>query len=1056
MWFTSYEVNTPPAVCIDPVGANTAKSMEDTRKDTKIFADRKNYPIPENTRANPADRVKRYRQGIYWTAGEERVGVLSSEKFKKSASLLIHCVLSSLYGETVTLKPYDVNDLLKEKKLPGREHFIREIVKALYGDDKEDKPKMQMDRDKIICICRSTEIIGLLSSTGPIPDTKNGDALSFLELPAINPEEVGLGTMIASLSEPNKKLLKFWLTDNEFVGKTYLYKEIYDRLKDVEDSPDVIKKTFAFDDTIPGIRNFPRLKEYNDEKLLDSITLTPISDEKAVFGYDMSAWGEKDMPALMTKIDELCYTFIPPLTEKAVKWTKDENFVIKSISKREVVDEEKLVSVTICCNIAVDIFTIKINKKYENERIRYIKSLPSFSIYGPAPKFGWIALREIVPEQLKPCPLVNEVEIILNGLEDIKCDIEFTRIEKNYSLYCGEIPEWLGISGNGIFLGGLPLRVDPKAEHQDWDNKKSPAFIHTKPMPRKDMQVAVDIGSSRSVVLFWADGMNENEINSTLIEKDQILSIYLSAVKDDKADVEFENLFFQPEKQDKAVSGKTQMGVLTTPIFERKNDKNLLLYRSGKLITLDPKTISDASGRTIISDIKSKLMESKNEMHLLIQGLLVMIMDRSLHMGCSNIKIRVAYLTEQYGTMNEIWTKAINGIKEEMPGLFDPESKINISIDDPELVLPESLAIANRFCRVSDFTAGSGLALVDIGDLSTDIALFENTDAASQDVDKGFIDIEFKDNISVRFAGNRIILQSIWDYIYYNKAEFKDVFEIAKKNTDIGKIVANLEEELKNRTEKKSVILNEEVRHNLLCLIDRLKEKLPADLVNLFDIGYLTEVIILKRLIEQLPVGSGKFNIHLYGGGSSLFKGNGDDFNWDKVLNGRECETTNKSSESDVLAYGLFKDDRGIAVHEKIKKASESELALAKAGGKSQQSLKIPGPKELKQGYIQFLKDAKKIKNWTFIDKNGRTKPDNFYQAFNIKKENDSSDEPIINLDLWTKNLDRALEFAIACKTNDKEIFKALFAYHMAYSSVVAYYNANCKTSSSEKTLEKR
>ena len=144
MWLTSYIDNSGNTAPIAKLDVNTERGISTTSIKTENFAESdENVKIPENTRANPADRIKRYREGISWEhAPDSRRDVLSSEMFKKSASLFIHCVLSPVYGEPVSMEIYNVIEM-RDRRFPGREFFVSEIVKTLYGDG---------GNDTIICI----------------------------------------------------------------------------------------------------------------------------------------------------------------------------------------------------------------------------------------------------------------------------------------------------------------------------------------------------------------------------------------------------------------------------------------------------------------------------------------------------------------------------------------------------------------------------------------------------------------------------------------------------------------------------------------------------------------------------------------------------------------------------------------------------------------------------------------------------------------------------------------------------------------------------------------
>jgi hypothetical protein len=358
------------------------------------------------------------------------------------------------------------------------------------------------------------------------------------------------------------------------------------------------------------------------------------------------------------------------------------------------------------------------------------------------------------------------------------------------------------------------------------------------------------------------------------------------------------------------------------------------------------------------------------------------------------------------------------------------------------MYLPESLAIANRLKHDGDFQAVSGAALVDIGDFSTDIALYLKDFKESPDV-------ELKKNISVLFAGRQILLQPIWDYLQFSRARVDSLFVSA--NDDEKQAIKRLEAELEKQRREKTGNMPENVRRDLLCLMNRFmdrfklkKENIPPALQNLFDICYLTEVIILKRLLKNLPGTGGGFDIHLFGGGSSLIKEQTTGgFNWNAVF-GKDwhCVTHNRSDEGNKLASGLL-----IKIQDDLKSASEQaekdankyeEESHNRSAAKS-----VPSDEELKRGYIRFLKNAQALKQWTVMDSNDSRV--NTGRLFNIKKPDKNSPGEIDNINLWKEFYPGSLEFAMAGSTDDKEIIMTLFAYKMAYSSAVAFYSRGRK-----------
>ncbi|MDR3341678.1 MAG: hypothetical protein LBT14_02615 [Treponema sp.] len=989
---------------ISKFGLDTAADgMRNCYEETCKYAEKGGNPPPDNTRSKSADRIARFREGISWGNIEDnRERILNSAMFKQSAILFIQCVLSVVYGERVTIKIYSVEELNNTgERYPGRQYFLASMKEALYGRD---------PRNEIIGICHRQALVGLLSSAGPIPVAEN--RFSLLEKPIDETQD--LNAILRGLNAQDKRILMFWLANNErIVTQCDLYTEIQRILIIEENVPAAdfaeIEQSLEIDLLNPGITGFLRFREHGEEMLLDRITLVPIRDDKAQFGYNL--------PPLWRKHDDLFYVFLPPLNREAIESSRGDNFTIKSIEKlgQHKLENENLVSITICCVMEVNHLIRTVCRSYTKEQIRYIKNFPSLSVYGPAPKSGWIARRDIPRDPEFPSPLAGQA-VEMFGLKDIEFDgLNFEDTGDHYLVYCGEIPKWLGVRINdGDWLGALPLRVLPEAKQPKWEH--IPVFIHTE-WPSGTMTVAADIGSSRSVVLFRKDGVNDQ--NDVIIEKDQILGIPLTS-SDNMADVIFGSMFFQPDKQHKEVQGKTPVGILTTNKFDREETEDLLLYKSGKLILLDPKSISAASKwyRSIISDIKAG--ENQRAMNLLTQGMLTMIVDRSLHLGCSEINIRLSYLKERYGPMKTAWNNAKNKIQQLMPEL---EGRIDIN-----MWLPESLAIANRLRKDNDLKAVSGAAIVDIGDFSTDIALYLKDFKESKD------DVKLKKNVSVLFAGRQILLQPIWDYLQFSKSNVNFIF--APVNNDDEAAINRLKTEIETRRRGRNDNMSENVRRDLLCLMDILrKENIPPALQNLFDICYLTEVIILKRLLKDIPNDTdGSFDIHLFGGGSSLIKANTNSFNWNAVL-GRTCVIHNRSQEGNKLASGLLID-----VQEDLISASEQARIDAENYVRNERPANVvPNDEELKRGYIRFLKNAQALKIWSVQDSNARRVDTG--RLFNIKRADKNSPGTIDDIILWRDLYPGSMEFAMAGSTDDKEIIITLFAYKMAYSSAVAFYS---------------
>jgi len=1091
MLLTSYKDTKMPAA-MGSMGTDTNDGMEtcyqrtcEYAKNTEKDGKKDSSLPPANIRSNSADRIKCYRKGISWVKEEDKIQVMSSDMFKQSAILLIQCVLASVYGEPVELTTYRVDNLKGGDTYPGRKFFLEDIVEALYGKEGE-KPGVEMDRNKIICIRHGQDMIGLLSSTGPIPvaDEEKHFSIPDLEIGKIEDlKHISLEAIIEKLKPQKLQILRYWLETNIDKGnECHLYKEIYGLLGEKKIKVDQgIAETLEIE-KLEGtnLYQFPQLRIYREKKLNDIIALTPIRDEKTPFGYDMGALNKDNVEfakALRIKLGNFIYAFIPPLTEEAVEFSEKDDFVIRSIiyEQQDIDKNQKVVSVVIRCCMTVKNLEISVTKTYTGGQMRYIKTFPSLSVYGPAPKSGWIVRRDVIPADQgeHAFPLVNEADGI--NIKDINFDnINLVNTEDDYQIHHGAIPVWLGVSADGVGgLGALPVRVVDERLQKDW-NKQQPVFIH-KEVPNGTITVAVDIGSSRSVVLFNHGSLKDEDFD-IMIENEQALMIPLTISPDTTGtvkDAKFAVFFFQPTMQRKQIRGKTQVGVLTSDnleeIDEKMDENAVMLYKSGKLMLMDPESISeDRIGRKIVSEIKSEGAKRQKAMDLLIQGILAMIVDRSMHLECSKINIRLAYLAETYTNMKRAWDKAKTKFKK-----INPECKI-----DFHLYLPESLAIANRIKNENGFTAGSGAALVDIGDYSTDVALFVNDDDADG------VHVKYVANTSVLFAGKHILVEPIWDYLYSiatNDGAYKEVFKIDKEviekrlkikmkesldkaknegekirilNAAIDADIADkmiklqtvgdkLDGEIKNQRAKNST-MTEDGRSCLLYLMDILnKEKLPEELDNLFDIGYLTEVVILKHLIDSIPKGHGDFNVHLFGGGSSFIKSNMDKnsdkegvFNWNAVL-GRDCATHNISDKSNKLAFGLLDD-----VADELKQAKEKAEEEALKGGKENQNestatnTKIDDG-DFRKGYIDFVKDALHLKQpgWYFHTKKDGTykEPDRVFNVVN---------DGIDNEGLWTKYYNDAKDFAKKKVGSSKntEIIKTLFAYKMAYSCAMAFY----------------
>jgi len=978
-------------------GVNTKAGMKNCAEETRKFArEADKGPPPQNTRSDAADRIRSCREAITWQSAEERNSVRGSDRYKRSVKFLIHCVLAPLYGENIRIVPLRTADLTRRKEFPGRRYFVEAILKAL------DKG----GTDILVLRNRENKIVGLLSQAGPLPGVKEDFDLPELPLDTTKSVE----EIIAALPLQGKRVLMYWLKNN---GETDCL--LYNDLKNILETRERISPSDKFLDVegiirmdpvagLSGVSSFPLLKEHGEAILCDRITVFPIGHSKARFGYDMQ-------PMYYVDSLGLSYVFLPPFSAEAIEAANMGDFSIERIDllKTDITDN-KLTSVTIRYEFLNKSFRLSDRRTYAGQQIRFIRNFPSLTIYGPVPRHGWIARRDLDTYGEYPSPLVNDSgdntgirEILFEGLE-------FQDGGDGFGLYTGEIPLWTIVrTKTGEVLGGLPLRLIPGNIEVNWVSL--PNFIHPDPA-NGTMIVAADIGSSRSAVLFHRSGDNEGEINEVFIEEGQPLGVTVATAGSQDVDINFGVMFFQPEKQLSRVEGKTPVGLLTTNSFQNEARDGVSLYHSGKIILLDPKSIAEASTKKILSDIK--VGNDKKVMYLFAQGMLTLIVDRAVHLGCSTITIRLSYLIERYHFFKTAWKDAVEKCREQWPG-------ITVQV---EMYLPESLAIANELKHGDTFKTTSGAAIVDIGDFSTDIALFMR-DGTGQ--------VALQGNVSILFAGRQIILQPIWDYLQFSGARVESLYKPdMMKSPDFKKAVKRLEEALERQKKEKKGAMPDDVRRDLLCLMSGLnRDKIPGTLRNLIDIGYLTEIVLLKRILRNTPPGEGNFDIHLFGGGSSLID---TAFDWGKVL-ARPSTITPRSSDGKVLAAGLLKE-----VHRDLNTAAGDAKKMAENydRDKEAKTRDVPTGEELREGYIRFLQNAQALKNWVFLDKDD----DKIATAriFNVKKRDKNRDGEIADTVLFSSFYDDALEFAISGSVDDQEIIKTLFAYKTAYSSVVAFY----------------
>jgi hypothetical protein len=994
------------------IGADTKAGMADCARKTRIFASEQDKnPQPQNTRSDPADRIRRFREGIGSTkmSSEDKDIARQSEFYKKSAKFLIQCILAPLYGEKIRVEPLTIEDLNRESDFPGRKFFVGAIIRALDLDNNS----IQTLRN------RAGRLVGLLSSAGPIPVVEENFDLPELE---IN-ENKTLPDIIHNLNTSDKKIMMRWLKSNTD-QRSLLCEDIKDILEKRENltSGDFsdIDELILIESTNYGVSKFPVRKEHDYEVLCDRITVLPIRDKKAPFGYDTKP--------MYLEMDSLSYVFLPPFSKKTVDSVDSQdsaalpNFTIETVGLVETEEnDKKLVSVTIRYELRNKMLKQIARKTYSGEQIRYIKNFPTLTIYGPIPENGWIVRRDLDISEI-PSPLTSG-SIENTGLKDIVFEgLEFKDTTDNYSLYFGHIPLWVSVkTRTGEMLGALPLRVVSGGGEPDWTSK--PNFIHRallndRPNPSGTIIVAADIGSSRSAILFHRSSDSDDINNEIFIDNNQLLGIPVIESMDSAADVDFGMMFFQPKNQIGTVEGKIPVGLLTTDAYHNETKESVSLFSSGKLILLDPKSIADASTRKILSDVK--VSNDTKQMMLFAQGLLTLIVDRAVHLQCSNIELRLAYLKERYDFFKNAWDAALKKFSERWQ---------NITVRTT-MYLPESLAVANELKFDNNaLKTTSGAAIVDIGDFTTDIAIFINENG----------NVILKDNFSIQFAGRQIILQPIWDYLLFFGAKVESLYkQEVVKNNDCKRAIARLEEALTKQKKDKKRKLDDVVRRDLLCLMRYLdNEKVPDSLRNLFDICYLTEIVILKRILRNYPPKHGAFGIHLFGGGRSLIKANGEGYDWNATF-GRLCTTNLPQNDGKTLAFGLLRD-----IHSDLRKAAEKmqqEAVDYEAPEQGQAGTNIDiSADEFREAYIRFLQNAQALKKWKVLDRNDSKVSTG--KLFNVIKPNKNSDGIIADEALYGQIYDDAAEFAKAGSIKDPEIVKTLFAYKMAYSSAVAFYS---------------
>jgi len=1078
-----------------PVDRKPISEIKDVGKgleqcyDNLSFMAKKTGEAPENTRSNPADRVKRFREEANWVRGDYKDDVLRSNFYKQSAILFIHCVLSPLYGKNIYLKSDSFESLInQDTELKGRSYFLKKMQESLYDDS-----GLKINKNNLIRIYYNKKLIGLFSSSGPIPAIscpflQEDSEEAFLKHLKIDDTSI-TKSLLKSLNDQEKQLVKFYL--DEYGERGLIGDGLLDEMrKDLDDLKvgvsDTIVRNFRIDSSIPF--SFPILREESEDQnidiLSDRLIVLPIYDANTEVGYSFVDTLKTLKFSTGEETRQLWYACIPPLTQNAIEMINDETFKLTSMS----IDINKsnigsvVSSLFVECEAELDGAKFYYSRRYSGEKLQFIDHFPVLYLYGIAPKFGFLARRNLEVVGGKPSPLENEKKMDVGKISDVELvDLEFENIDETYKycLYVGEIPEWVGVRISGDWWGALPLRAG-YVKDENWEN--DPPFVHKEFPKNSKMVVALDIGSSRSIALFKS---GNDKCDSILMEKDQLLAVPIMPPVVNENEVEgeaFRRVRFQPVNSYAKREGKKPLSITS---IGKKDESQTLLYKSGKFYFLDASLVNEVEGDPLISDIKSHIkdkkdIDSKKAMVILVQGLLSLIIERAIRAASSEIDIYTAYLTEQYGEMRNIWKEAIRGFEDiinkaeiktvshdnkKMEIFSNKNGKIDINVIP---YLPESLAIANRLC-VDKFEAGSGAAIIDIGDYSTDIAIFKNPDG-------DFDHVELLNNLSIYFGGRVIFLQAIWDYLKASlkhggldgvKDRLRDSFGLtisSKSNSSNRKISTEkkendevsydgiftklIDEIEKNKSQE---LVSNNFRNAIFCIIDRLVDESNnfrnEKLKDLIDLGYLAEMLILKHCINEIK-GRAIFNVYLFGGGSFCFENqkagdNDGGFDWKEVLGGRDCKIHNKHSSVDMVASGLFYPiDKRIAVT-----ADKEEAIAVNNDNNKKKNKKFPtSDKELKAAYRDFLESAKKLKKyWSFAQRANEDGSKNF-----LGVKLDENGEFVRDKDgrvqaesaKYIENVDASLRFASTCMPDggDAEVFKILFAYRLAYLNLVQEY----------------
>jgi hypothetical protein len=1007
------------------ISTGTIAGLNDCWEKTRAYAESDpDSPEPENTRSDPADRIRRFSEGLSWASEEEKQKVIQSPIFLDGLRFLIRCVLAVSYGEKIVIESGNVK-VSGDKKYPGRAEFIRKISDALgmHG-------VIEFIR------ARDGRPLGLLSKNGPIPSVA-----ASLDLEGLPLEEKTASEIINSLSPDDKHVLLYGLTKlkndkSRWSDSVKLYEYC---LSILDVSPDEKLESQL---TISEKSVFPAFRENDIEVFSPQVRVFAL-DEGQPFGYS-------DMGPLKISIEDngetFAYVFLPPLSQDALEAAcrEDGTFLLESLAIEEnpCFDDKKLSSVSINAKIINNGRRLNIKKTYSGDDIRYLSGgFPSLAVYGPVPEHGWITRRNLDRDIVLPSPLASDekgeavplYDIVFSNLDKPvnENEKEFVDTGNEFGVYSGRIPLWLGIKNQrGEWYGALPLRVTNASGEKFKANFKTPNFIkHT--IRSHKMIVGADIGSSRSAFVFQMANTTHDTINSVLIGESQVLGIPLTLsqvnAETREKNYRFQVMRFLPQNQEKEIKGKTPIGILPTTLFSKENVTTL--YRSGKLFLLDPKNISAVGTERIFSDIKAG--SDAKAMGLLAEGILTMIVDRAVHCDCNEIELHLSYLPERYSALMAAFLEA-KGKFEEIA--LPAKTGLTINLDEDTLMyLPESLAIANKLKKTDDpdFKTSGGAVLVDIGDFTTDFAIFMANQNDGQ--------INLQENKSIQFAGRQIILQPIWDYLQFNGVKIEDVFSSV---TEVKPIIEDLRKRVDQQKKDKSKTLPEDARRDILCLIPYFKkESLRPELQNLFDLCYLTVVMMIKRLVRSLPKKGNlsEIKILLFGGGSSFMQDHDSKvFRWDKVMRGRRCRAIKKSQDGEALARGLLEEIDEDLYDDAKSQREKSRRSLAEED-KKRVPFEMPIEEDLVNAYIIFLKNAQALKEWDVSDIHRRRLSPGV--LFNVHKPDKSKDGVIKDVNLFSRYYDDAYEYAQKSCAADKEVAKVLFAYRMAYNTAIAFYS---------------